>query len=100
MCPRWQRSFSAFLEDMGECPAGLTLDRVDVNGNYEPANCRWASPRQQSRNRTDNVYVFHDGERMILKDFARHMGVNYKSLHRRVRVQGEEPHAAALALSR
>ncbi len=50
MCDRW-RSFSAFLDDMGPCPAGLTLERIDVNGNYEPNNCRWATKTDQSRNK-------------------------------------------------
>lgn len=100
MCKRWADNFEEFLADMGECPDGLTLDRIDVNGNYEPRNCRWATPHTQIRNKTNNVFVVHEGEKMILKDFANRMGVNYKSLHARMKYQGQSPHDAAEALSR
>lgn len=50
ICERWEK-FSNFLEDMGERPLGKTLDRLDGNGNYEPSNCRWATPTEQNANR-------------------------------------------------
>jgi hypothetical protein len=50
LCDRWT-DFEVFLEDMGPCPPGLTLERDENDGNYEPGNCRWASLQEQAQNR-------------------------------------------------
>lgn len=50
VCNQWKR-FDNFVDDMGERPAGKSLDRINTNGNYEPNNCRWATASEQMRNR-------------------------------------------------
>ena len=52
ICNRWINSFKNFLEDMGERPINKTLDRVNSNGNYEPENCKWSTPKEQVANRS------------------------------------------------
>lgn len=81
MCDRWRDSFEAFLADMGERPPGMSLERIDNDGNYEPANCRWATKSEQAHNRRNSVFVEYEGRQMILQDCAVVAGVSYRKLH-------------------
>ena len=51
VCKQWLSSFDAFIQDMGHRPRGMTLDRINYNKGYSPSNCRWATIKQQNRNR-------------------------------------------------
>lgn len=78
----WLNSFEAFFEYMGKKPSPIhTIDRFpDKNGNYEPGNVRWATPKQQSRNHRRNKWVEYEGEKMVVQDWANKYGVDSRRL--------------------
>ena len=78
VCERWRKSFSNFLEDMGERPPGTTLGRIDHNGNYCPENCVWQTPPEQVASSLDVFTV--DGESRTLRQWAKHLDISYKTL--------------------
>lgn len=84
VCESWAL-FENFLNDMGECPDGMSLDRIDVNGNYEPGNCRWADRVVQANNTRKNVYVEYQGERLTRTQWERKLGLGNTTLRGRLR---------------
>jgi hypothetical protein len=84
VCERWQSSFEAFLEDMGERPEGMTIERIDNNGDYEPENCKWASPSEQARNKRSTVRITAEGRTQCLSDWAKEKGLNPTSITERL----------------
>ena len=79
VCDRWLESFDNFYKDMGDAPTKKhSIDRIDVNGNYEPSNCRWATNKVQSNNKTTNVYVEYGGVKYTLKTLSEHLDIPYK----------------------
>lgn len=86
VCDRWRESFSAFFEDMGPRPtAHSTLDRINVDGNYEPGNCRWASQRTQMNNTTRTKYVEYKGKRWAFAELCHSLGLSYDVIKLRMR---------------
>ena len=74
VCKRWE-SYANFEADMGRKPDGLSIDRIDNDGNYEPGNCRWATPKQQARNTRANVLYEYQGREMCLAELAELAGL-------------------------
>lgn len=85
VCERWLRSFKAFLEDVGRKPDGMTLDRIDSNGNYEPGNVRWATPKQQSRNKRNNFLVAWHGSLVSAVEVGEQTGLPGQLIRDRLR---------------
>jgi hypothetical protein len=77
VCPRWRESFQAFYDDMAAgFREALTLDRINVNGNYEPSNCRWATPYEQARNTRKNRHMTWNGKTLTLGEWASLVGIH------------------------
>lgn len=85
VCEEWKHSFESFYSAMGDCPKGMSLDRIDSNGNYEPGNCRWSTPSVQgfnTRKRISNSsgrtgVTFHSKQGV----WHSYITVNYKRIH-------------------
>lgn len=84
VCDSWLESFKNFFADMGECPEGLTLDRIENDGNYEPANCRWATRFQQNSNRRNATLLTMDGETMCVSEWSRKTGIHQDTIRWRI----------------
>lgn len=84
MCKEWD-SFEQFYKDMGKCPDGYSIDRIDNNGDYCPENCRWANAYTQSQNRGEfnDVYTYNN-ETHVLKEWSRILNIKYTTLRNRI----------------
>lgn len=83
VCDSWQQ-FENFLADMGKCPDGLSLEREDNDGNYCKENCKWATAKEQARNRSSNMLVTYKGVTACLSAHIEQAGHNYMTVYRRL----------------
>jgi hypothetical protein len=87
ICAQWRESFVRFYHDVGPRPSPRpSLDRIDNDGNYEPRNVRWATSKEQTRNRRGNVYVTHAGITQTVADWALVADLPYSTLRTRIRL--------------
>lgn len=90
----WINSFETFLADMGECPPNLTLDRISVNGNYTPGNCRWTDMTTQNRNKRKSLLITYRGETKHLKEWCEILNLPYSRIVQRISNHGYTPEEA------
>ncbi|CAB5212895.1 hypothetical protein UFOVP191_57 [uncultured Caudovirales phage] len=85
VCDRWL-SIENFLADMGMKPSQThSLDRINNDGNYEPSNCRWATKKEQSRNKRSNRFIDHAGQSLTVSAWAEQQKIHYNTLHNRLK---------------
>lgn len=87
VCDRWQgkKGFIHFLEDMGERPENLSLDRIDSDKGYYPENCRWATRRVQTLNTTRTNWITYGEETLCLSDWAKKLNKDRKYISDKLR---------------
>ncbi len=84
VCERWRDSFPNFLSDMGEKPRGTTLERKNVNGDYTPKNCEWATPKKQANNKRNNRILTFNGLSMTTSQWSEHLNIPFTRLRMRL----------------
>jgi len=99
VCKRWLK-FENFLQDMGEKPEGLTLDRIDNDGDYRPENCRWATRKEQNRNSRHNRLITINGNTKCLSEWCNFYNINYHKIYMRLHHGWSPEEAFELVLRR
>src|SRR5450631_1026504 len=84
ICEGWN-DFWNFVEDMGERPLGMTLDRIDNNKGYSKENCRWATRKEQALNRATNKYITYNNITLTIKEWGDKLGINESTFYYRVK---------------
>jgi len=83
VCEEWAKSFEAFYRDMGDPPAGMSLERKDVNKGYSKDNCKWATAQEQGRNKRYNALVSYQGYTATIVEWSERAGVNAITMYAR-----------------
>jgi hypothetical protein len=78
---QWINSYPQFLKDMGRCPPGHTIERMDNNKSYIPGNCKWASRKEQAHNRRNSVKILVNGEERLLCEVAEESNIKYATAY-------------------
>jgi len=88
VCDEWLNSFMSFYKwaIANGYSDELTIDRIDVNGDYEPSNCRWATAKEQANNRRNNVLLTFNGKTKTMAEWAYDIGITKQALFRRINV--------------
>ena len=87
VCDRWLESFENFLEDMGDRPSkNHSIDRIDVNGDYSPKNCRWADNKTQMRNRKNTKIINYKGLVKPISQFCEELALPYRVVYERIKM--------------
>lgn len=100
VCDRWKASFDNFLNDMGIAPDGMSLERIDNNGNYEPSNCKWATQREQCRNTRRTHFVTVGDTTCSLAEWSEVNGISYNTIISRLSKGWNEADAVTMRPSR
>lgn len=89
VCPEWLESFENFFHDMGPRPEhGMSIDRIENNGNYCKSNCRWATPIEQANNKSSNRFIEYNGRVQSLSAWCRELDLNLSTVTGRIDVRG------------
>ena len=84
VCDRWLSSFESFFSDMGECPDGHSIDRIDSALDYTPTNCRWANTHTQANNRKSVKQITYNNKTQSVSDWCVELGLNHRTVRARI----------------